>query len=103
VVRSEDVQLTVARSCMYGKFLRTSSSSPGPRAARAEDGDEGFGFSFSTTAEKMDTHRYHPQPCSVPEGTTDAAQLICMRAARKLVPKAGCDGKSEDEPQGRYS
>lgn len=94
-MHSEALQLPVARGCAYSKFVMASSSSPGPRAAR-EDGDGGLGFSFSTTAEKMDTHRYHPQPGSVLEGTTDAALLICMSAARKFAPRSGRDGKSED-------
>lgn len=96
MVRSEAVQLPVARGCTYRKFLRASSSFPGLRAAREDDGDGELSFSFSTTGEKMDTHRYRPQPGPVPEGTTGAALLICTRAA---TPKFGCDGKSEDQPQ----
>lgn len=68
VMFSEAVQLPVARDCIYRKFLQALSS------ARAEDGDGGLLFS-SSTAEKIDTHRYHPQPGSVPEGTTDASLI----------------------------
>lgn len=68
VVFSEAVQLPVARDCTYRKFLQALSSA-------REDGDGGLLFS-SSTAEKMDIQRYHPQPGSVPEGTTDAALLV---------------------------
>lgn len=92
--------LPAARGCTYKKFQWVSSLSPEPRAASAGDGDAGLGFSFSITAEKMGTHKYHLQPSSVPEGTTGAGLLICMRTASKLAPKSGCDGKSEDQPPG---
>lgn len=99
MVRSEAAQLPVAKGCRYRKFLRASSSFPGLRAAREDDGDVELSFPFSTTGEKMDTHRYRPQPGSVPEGSTGAALLIHKRAARKSAPKFGCDGKNEDQPQ----
>lgn len=105
VVHREAVQLPTATGCTYRTFPRAPSPSPGPRCDQSHLGGQ---------PEQETGREGWPSPCPHQHWKwihTGIVHSLAWRhhwfsttqqhkEARKWAPKSGCDGKSEDQPQG---